>query len=131
MKDREAIIELLRAVAARMRVARVMHEFGFVLCVVLSALAAFALVREPLRSVFGDTFLVGLALVLTAFSVYVIGRGLRRVPMERAAGLVDSRLPLHDEIKSAYWFVSQHKQDDAADVVFADIADDEITFLWT
>jgi len=118
MKDREAIVGLLRSVAARMRVARVLHEFGFVLCVVLSALAVFALVREPLSSVFGETLRLVFAGVLAAFSVYVIGRGLRRVPMSQAASLVDSRLPLHDEIKSAYWFVSQRDRGDAGEDAF-------------
>ena len=118
MRDREAIVGLLRAVAARMRIARVLHEFGFALCVVLSALAVFALVREPLAAVFGNAFWLVLAVVLTVFSVYVIGRGLRRVPMAQAASLVDSRLPLHDELKSAYWFVSQQDQFDAREDAF-------------
>ena len=118
MKDREAIVGLLRSVAARMRVARVLHEFGFVLCVVLSALAVFALVREPLSSVFGETLRLVFGGVLAAFSVYVIGRGLRRVPMSQAASLVDSRLPLHDEIKSAYWFVSQRERGDVGEDAF-------------
>jgi hypothetical protein len=118
MKDREAIIRLLRAVAARMRVARLLHEFGFALCVVLSALGVFALLREPLAEVFGGTIPVLLAVVLTAFSVFVIGRGFKRVTMAQAASLVDSRLPLHDELKSAYWFVSQQDQADAREDPF-------------
>jgi hypothetical protein len=107
MKDREVITGLLRKVAARMRIARVLHEIGFALCVVLCALAAFELLRIPLAGVLNDAYLFLLVAALTVFCLIVLGRGLKRVSMAQAAGLVDSRLPLHDELKSAYWFVSR------------------------
>lgn len=118
MKDREVIVGLLRTVAVRMRVARVLHETGFALCVVLSALAVFELIRTPLADVLGDTYRFLLAAALVLFFFLIIARGLRRVSMAQAAGLVDARLPLHDELKSAYWFVSQREQVDEGDADF-------------
>jgi len=118
MKDRDVIIGLLRAVAARMRVARVLHETGFALCVVLSALAVFEVIRTPLADVLGNAYQYLLMAALTIFCLFVIGRGLRRVSMAQAASLVDSRLPLHDELKSAYWFVSRKHGEDTDDAAF-------------
>ena len=109
MKDREVIIGLLRAVAARMRVARVLREAGFALCVVLFALAAFELIRASLADAINGFYHSVLVAALAAFCLLVILRALRRVSMGQAASLIDARLPLHDELKSAYWFVSQQQ----------------------
>ena len=40
------------------------------------------------------------------FCAYILLQVLKRVPIAQAATLADSRLPLHDELKSAYWFAS-------------------------
>ena len=107
MEDRETISGLLRAVAARMRFSRVVQEIGFAACVVLFALAAFQLVQPRLTSVlsgFDQPFLIA---GLCAFGAYILYQALKRVPLSQAASLTDSRLPLHDELKSAYWFASR------------------------
>ncbi|UCH49345.1 MAG: hypothetical protein JSU95_06070 [Betaproteobacteria bacterium] len=123
MKDREVIIGLLRKVAARMRLARVLREAGFALCVVLFALAAFVLIRTSLADAINGFYQSVLVVALVAFCLLVISRALKRVSMAQAASLIDARLPLHDELKSAYWFVSQKEQaDDGAAFVRMHVA---------
>jgi hypothetical protein len=123
MRDREVIISLLRTVAMRMRLARVLSEVGFALCVVFFALAAFELIRVSLAGAINGFYQSVLGTALVAFSLLVILRALKRVSMAQAASLIDARLPLHDELKSAYWFVSQQQQiDDGADFVRMHVA---------
>ncbi len=118
MKDREVIVKLLRTVAARMRVARVLRETGFALCVVLFALAAFELIRASLADAINGFYQSVLMAALIAFCLLVILRALKRVSMGQAASLIDARLPLHDELKSAYWFVSQQQQGGDGEAAF-------------
>jgi hypothetical protein len=107
MEDREIILGLLRAVARRMRLDRVLQEIGFAACIVLFALAAFQLVRSRLTGVLAGLDQPILVAGLCAFCAYVLYQALKRVPMSQAATLTDARLPLHDELKSAYWFTSR------------------------
>jgi hypothetical protein len=118
MKDRDEITRLLRAVAGRMRAARVLQEAGFALCVVLFALAVFELIRIPLAAILTDVHRSLLLAGLVIFCGAVLWRAFRRVSMAQAASLVDSRLPLHDEIKSAYWFSSQQRPADGDSAAF-------------
>jgi hypothetical protein len=118
MKDLDDIVGLLRAVAGRMRAARVLHEAGFALCIVLFALAAFELVRVPLSGILTDFHRQVLVAGLVIFCVAVLWRAFRRISMAQAAGLIDARLPLHDELKSAYWFASQPQPEDGAGAAF-------------
>ncbi len=119
MEDREIIIRLLRKVARRMRITRVLQEIGFAACVVLFALAAFQLVRPRIADVFGGFDQSVLIAGLIVFCAYILYQALKRVPISQAASLADSRLPLHDELKSAYWFASHT---DASAFVRAHIA---------
>jgi hypothetical protein len=119
MEDREIIIGLLRAVAKRMRIARVMQEVGFAACVVLFALVAFRLVRPRLDGALGQLDQPVLIAGLFIFCAYILYQAFKRVPISRAAALADSRLPLHDELKSAYWFASHS---DASEFVRVHIA---------
>lgn len=118
MKDLDDIVGLLRSVAGRMRAARVLNEAGFALCIVLFALAAFELVRIPLSDILTDFHRHILVAGLVAFSVAVLWRAFKRISMAQAASLVDKRLPLHDELKSAYWFASRPQQADSAGAAF-------------
>ncbi|NIO43010.1 MAG: hypothetical protein GTO41_24345, partial [Burkholderiales bacterium] len=112
MKDSEIIIGLLRTVAARMRFSRALREAGFALCVVLFALAVFELIRVPEPEALNGVYQSLLVAGLVGFCALVLVRALKRVSMAQAAGLIDARLPLHDELKSAYWFVSQQQSAD-------------------
>jgi hypothetical protein len=107
MEDREIIVGLLRAVARRMRITRVLQEVGFAACVVLFALVAFRLVQPRLDGALGGLDQPILIAGLAAFCAYILYQALKGVPISRAASLTDSRLPLHDELKSAYWFASR------------------------
>lgn len=109
MEDRETILRLLRAVTRRMRLDRLLQEVGFAACVILFVLAAFELVRPRFSGALGEQGLLILIATLGIFCAYVLYKALERVPMSRAASLADSRLPLYDELKSAYWFSSQEK----------------------
>jgi hypothetical protein len=120
MKEKEAIFSFLRAVAARMRAARLLSAIGFVTCVVLFALAVFELLRAPLGDLIGDTHRMVLIGGLVAFSVFVLAGSLMQVNLARAAGLADTRLRLDDEIKSAYWFACRTDGSDKASAGFID-----------
>lgn len=106
MEDREIILGLLRTVARRMRVARILQEVGFAACVVLFALVAFRLLQPRLGGALGGLDQPVLIAGLLVFCAYILFQALKRVPIAQAATLADSRLPLHDELKSAYWFAS-------------------------
>ncbi len=118
MKDLDDIVGLLRTVAGRMRIARVLHEAGFALCIVLFALAAFELVRIPLSGIITDFHWYTLVAGLVIFCIAVLWRAFKRITMAQAASLVDARLPLHDELKSAYWFASRPQQADDTGAAF-------------
>jgi hypothetical protein len=107
MGDREIIAGLLRAVAGRMRLNRVLQEIGFAACIVLFTLAAFQLVRPRLSGVLGGADQPLLIAALCALCAYILYQALKRVTMSQAATLTDSRLPLYDELKSAHWFASR------------------------
>ena len=106
MGDREIILGLLRAVAGRMRLARALQEIGFAACIVLFALAAFQLIKPRLTGLLDGLDQPVLIAGLCAVCAYILYQALKRVPMSQAAALADSRLPLNDELKSAYWFAS-------------------------
>lgn len=118
MKDREVIVGLLRAVAARMRLASVLNETGFAVCIVLFTLAVFELIRIPLTGAGGGFPQPVLLAGLVVFCLLVLFRGLKRISMAQAASFIDSRLPLHDELKSAYWFVSHENRMSADNAAF-------------
>ncbi len=119
MRDREIILGLLRAVAARMRLSRVLQETGFAACVVLFTLAAFKLLQPRLGGALGGFDQPILIAGLCAFGAYIVYQAVKRVQLSQAATLADSRLPLYDELKSAYWFASH---DDKSEFVDAHIA---------
>ena len=106
MGDREIILGLLRSVAGRMRLARALQEIGFAACIVLFALAAFQLIKPRLTGLLDGLDQPVLIAGLCAVCAYILYQALKRVPMSQAAALADSRLPLNDELKSAYWFAS-------------------------
>ncbi|HUF20099.1 MAG TPA: hypothetical protein VMP00_05030 [Burkholderiales bacterium] len=109
MKDREVIHAVLSRVARRISFNRALREIVFAAGVVLFAQVAFQLAR-PTTGLGGMSLMAGLGLGLASFAIYAVWRASRRVPLTQAAGEVDARAQLRDELKSACWFLSNAEQ---------------------
>jgi hypothetical protein len=109
MKDSEIILGVLGGIGRRLWVGRALQEAFFGLCVLLFFLIAFRLAGAVQLSGIPATGIpvwlpVGAA--VAAFVAYMAWRVSRRVTLSQAAAQADARAALRDELKSAYWFVS-------------------------
>lgn len=105
MSDRETIVELLRSVERRLRMSRLAYElsagasilFGWLTALKLWDLLS-PLGRPPLVAAYTGSTAVTIAIVLW--------RARRRGTLEAAAASIDQRARLHDEMRTAYWFIT-------------------------
>jgi hypothetical protein len=105
MSDKELIIRSLEKLNRRIRVNRLLRNLTFGLCLFLVVPLLFKILDllSPFR---GITVAVVLGLWFVALIAYCLWRVAERTPLADAASLFDSQALLHDEIKSAYWFVT-------------------------
>jgi hypothetical protein len=105
MSDREIIFQLLRTVEWRIRTNRLFHELTVGLSVVLAALIVFKIwdLFSPLR---GLTIGIVTAVLIVIYAVFAVWRIRQRGTLEQAADLIDRKAGLHDEIKTAFWFLN-------------------------
>ena len=105
MSDREIIIQLLRTVEWRIRANRLFHELTIGVSVVLAALILFKIwdLFSPLR---GLTIGIVTAVLVVLFTAFAVLRIRHQGTMEQAAALIDRKAGLHDEIKTAFWFLN-------------------------
>ena len=107
---RSTITAVLKRIDLKVRFNQTLQHLSLALCVVLGVLltieAVPLLVSVPVPP-------GGLIVSLggAAFLMFVLWSQLRGRQLEQAAGVVDVRAELNDEIKSAYWFM---RQDDAS-----------------
>jgi uncharacterized protein (UPF0147 family) len=112
MKDREIIAALLHGIGRRLWVRRALQEVLAAACVLLFFLIALRMAWAmhpqgiPAAGIFPG--LVVAAAVL-AFLGHVAWRVSRKVSPGQAAAQADARARLHDELKSAWWFVSHEE----------------------
>src|SRR5689334_22587497 len=105
MSDKEIIIASLRRVERRVRANRLFAElnlgitFFFAIPLLLKVWDLFAPMRGVTISIIG-----GLWVLL--FGAFVVWRFMPRGTLEQAASSADKRAGLHDELKSAFWFIN-------------------------
>ena len=123
MKSEEILLGLLRRVAARLWVNRALRELVFGLAVVLFSLIAFRLLQPALAGTLLETIKLAGGALLTLFCALVLWKAARPASTMQAAGAADSAADLKDELKSAWWFVSQGQLSDLATLQLARAAD--------
>jgi len=109
MSDRETIAQAIRAAHSRIRRNKFMDRTGSVVLAFAAAgigvrlLHLFVVLNSQFMTFFWIAWAVGLAAT-------IVGRGRDRgsdLPMTRAASSLDHRARLHDEVLSAWWFMSR------------------------
>lgn len=109
MKDRETIAALLHGIGRRLWVRRALQEVLAAACVLLFFLIALRMAGAmhphgiPAAGIFAR---LAAAAAVFAFLGYVAWRVSHKVSLGQAAAQADARAGLHDELKSAWWFVS-------------------------
>src|SRR5579884_4278107 len=105
MSDKELIIQSLERVERRIRLNRVLGELTFGIAIFLPVPVLFKLLDlfHPFR---GLTVAIVLGLWLVALVAYLVWRTSGRTPLSQAAAMLDREAALRDEIKSAYWFIT-------------------------
>lgn len=113
MKDREIIFGVLHGIGRRLWVGRALQEVFFGLCVLLFFLIAFRMAGAVQPSGIPATGMpawLPAGAAIGAFVAYLVWRISQRVTLSQAAAQADARAALHDELKSAYWFLSHSEQ---------------------
>jgi hypothetical protein len=114
MSDKEIIIDSLRRVERRTRTNRLFTELnlGSILFLAIPLLLKIWDLFEPLRGVTIST-IGGLWVLL--FVGFVIWRSSQKGSLDQAASSVDGRGDLHDEIKTAFWFINNPRPSEWVD----------------
>src|SRR5437764_219134 len=109
MSDKEIIIASLQRVELRIRGNRLFNELtlGAVLFLAFPLAFKFWDLLDPLRAA-TITVLMGIWVLL--FGAYVVWRYLRRGTLRDAAASIDKDADLHDELKTAFWFINNPRQ---------------------
>lgn len=104
--ERSTITAVLRRIDLKVRFNQTLQHLSIAACLVLGALLLIeaAPLLVPVSVPPGDLIVSAGAAAFLAFLVWSQVGGWR---LERAAGVVDQRADLNDEIKSAYWFMRQ------------------------
>lgn len=113
MKDSEIIVGVLNGIGRRLWVGRALREAFFGLCVLLFFLIAFRLagaVQPAGIPAAGIPVWFPVGIAIAALAAGMAWRISRRVTLSQAAAEADARAALNDELKSAYWFVSNPEQ---------------------
>ena len=108
--ERSTIIGVLRRIDLKVRLNQTLHHLSVATCLVLGALLLIevAPLLVPVSAPRGSLIVTA---GLAAFLAFLIWSQVGGWRLERAAGVADQRADLHDEIKSAYWFI---RQDDSS-----------------
>lgn len=104
--ERSAITRVLKRIDFKVRFNQTLHHLSVATCLVLGLLLLIevAPILVPISVPPGGLVV---AMGSAAFTVFVLWSQIGGRQLERAAGVVDLRAGLNDEIKSAYWFMRQ------------------------
>src|SRR5438132_10457331 len=105
MSDKEFIIRSLEKVDRRIRTNRLLRELPFGLSVLLVIPVLFK-VLDLFRPFRGLTVAGVLTVWLMATAAYVVWRISKKTTLSHAAAALDHKGLMHDQIKSAYWFMT-------------------------
>ena len=104
--ERSAITALLKRIDLKVRFNQTLLHLSIASCSVLGALVLIELAPRLVPvAVPPGSLIVGIG--SAAFLAFLLWSRLGGRQLERAAGVVDRRAGLNDEIKSAYWFMRQ------------------------
>lgn len=114
MSDTETIIHLLRKVEWRLRANRLLHELMRGLCIVLMFLIGIKVwdLFSPLKP---TTITFVIAACALFFTGYVVRRLREKGTLDHAAVSIDRKAGLNDEIKTAFWFISNPRRSEWVD----------------
>src|SRR5262245_28865561 len=104
MSDKEIIIRSLHKIDRRIRGNRLLRELMLGLSIFLLVPVIFK-VWDLFRPFRGVTVITVLGLWFIGVVVYFASKLSRRGSLAHAAAEIDKKAALHDELKSAYWFV--------------------------
>src|SRR5262245_10669329 len=104
MSDKEIIIRSLQKIDRRIRGNRLLRELLLALSIFLLVPVIFK-VWDLFRPFRGVTVITVLGLWFIGVVVYLATRLSGKGSLEHAAAAIDKKASLHDELKSAYWFV--------------------------
>jgi hypothetical protein len=112
MAQRDLLLERLHVAAHRLRMQRSLREAGWFACALLGLLVLYESLRVSIAS---PPVMAGLLPLFAMLALVVLGVGalrlVRTTTLGQAAGAIDVRADLKDELKSAYWFVEQRRFD--------------------
>jgi hypothetical protein len=104
--ERSTITALLKRIDLKVRFNQTLLHLSIASCSVLGALVLIELAPRLVPvGVPPDSLIIGTG--LAAFLAFLLWAQVGGRQLERAAGVVDKRAGLNDEIKSAYWFMRQ------------------------
>jgi hypothetical protein len=114
MSDKEIIVASLQRIERRIRINRLLHElmFGAILFFAIPLLLKVWDLFDPLRGV-TISIIVGIWVLL--FSAYIAWRALQKGTLSQAAVSADAKAGLHDELKTAFWFVNNPRPSEWVD----------------
>src|SRR5262245_42475909 len=114
MSDREIIVKALQKAERRLRTNRLARDLIFSLSLFLLFPLAFKIwdLFSPFR---GRTVVIVLGVWAACLAIYTLRRTLRKGTLEQAAAQVDAKATLHDELKTAYWFITHPLTSDWVD----------------
>ena len=105
MSDKELIIKSLQKADRRLRANRLLDELTWGLSILLFVPLVFK-VWDLFRPFRGRTVVIFLAVWLAAVIAYAVWRMSQKTTLGHIAAAVDHTASLKDEVKSAYWFVT-------------------------
>jgi hypothetical protein len=114
MSDKEIIIASLRRVERRIRTNRLFTELnlGALLFLALPLLLKLWDLVQPMR---GVTISIIAGIWVLLFAGYVAWRVIQKGTLEQAAASADRQAGLHDELKTAFWFINNPRPSDWVD----------------
>ena len=109
-QQRSVVTGVLRRIDRRLRVNGALEHCSIAICGVLGVLVVFTAGRMllPIATPSNLAVIAAAAALLAAFLLWSQRGGSR---LARAAGVADARADLHDELKTAYWFLGQGRDD--------------------
>jgi hypothetical protein len=104
--SQSVISGVLRRIDRKVRLNRVLDHLSIALCLVMATLVTIELVSRVV-AVATPSALVIVLIALVVYLAFFIWSQRAGQQLGIAAGVADSRGDLHDELKSAYWFMRQ------------------------
>lgn len=115
MSDSEIIIESLRKVERRLRRNRLCKDFLWALALFLIFPLAFK-AYDLFIPLTGITVVIAVGIWFAALAVYSASLLRQKGTLAQAAAAVDKRLALHDELKTAFWFIENPRASEWVEV---------------